>query len=150
MIPNSGGVGLQVRGFTDAIFQSDKDDCKSQSGYIFTLNAGAVSWKSSKQVTTADSTAEAEYIAASEAAKEAVLIKKFITELEVVPTKDENIGFDGYIGNWILRIYRIYQRYIGGYFYMNIDISEINKNTLKLMETLYKSVKMTLIMKYRH
>ena len=40
--------------------------------------------------------------------------------------------------------------YIGGYFYMNIDISEINKNTFKLMETLYKSVKMTLIMKYRH
>ena len=36
--------------------------------------------------------------------------------------KDENIGFDGYIGTWILRIYR---RYIGGYFYMNIDISEI-------------------------
>ena len=65
-------------------------------------------------------------------------------------TKDENIGFGGYIGNWILRIYRIYRRYIGGYFYMNIDISEINKNTFKLMETLYKSVKMTLIMKYKH
>ena len=70
--------------------------------------------------------------------------------IDVGTTKDENIGFDGYIGNWILRIYRIYRRYIGGYFYMNIDISEINKNTLKLMETLYKSVKMTLIMKYRH
>ena len=45
-----------------------------------------------------------------------------------VYTKDGNIGFDGYIGTWILRIYR---RYIGEYFYMNIDISEINKNTLK-------------------
>ena len=67
-----------------------------------------------------------------------------------VSIKDENIGFDGYIGNWILRIYRIYRRYIGGYFYMNIDISEINKNTLKMMEILYKSVKMTLIIKYRH
>ena len=40
-------------------------------------------------------------------------------------TKDENIDFDRYIGTWILRIYRIYWRYIGGYFYMNIDISEI-------------------------
>ena len=70
--------------------------------------------------------------------------------LAISGVKDENIGFDGYIGNWILRIYRIYRRYIGGYFYMNIDISEINKNTLKLMKTLYKSVKMTLIMKYRH
>ena len=39
-----------------------------------------------------------------------------------VPAKDENIGFDGYIGTWILRIYRIYRRYIDGYFYMNIDI----------------------------
>ena len=38
--------------------------------------------------------------------------------------------------------------YIGGYFYMNIDISEINKNTLKFMEILSKSVKMTLIIKY--
>ncbi|KAK8562470.1 hypothetical protein V6N12_010548 [Hibiscus sabdariffa] len=47
---------------------------------------GAISWKSSKQDTVADSTTEAEYIAASEAAKEAVWIKKFITELGVVPS----------------------------------------------------------------
>ena len=50
------------------------------------MNGGAVSWKSSKQETTADSTTESEYIAASEAAKEAVWIKKFITELGVVPS----------------------------------------------------------------
>ena len=61
--------------------------------------------------------------------------------------KDENIGFDGYIGTWILWIY---WTYIGGYFYINIDISEINKNTLKFMEILSKSVKMTLIIKYIH
>ncbi|KAK8680511.1 hypothetical protein V6N13_109454 [Hibiscus sabdariffa] len=48
--------------------------------------SGAVSWKSSKQDTVADSTTEAEYIAASEAAKEAVWIKKFVTELGVVPS----------------------------------------------------------------
>ena len=41
---------------------------------------------------------------------------------ETTTTKDENIGFDGYIDTLILRIYR---RYIDGYFYMNIDISEI-------------------------
>ena len=34
----------------------------------------------------ADSTTEAEYIAASEASKEGYLIKKFVTELGVVPT----------------------------------------------------------------
>ena len=77
---------LVVNGYTDASFQSDNDDFRSQSRYVFCLNGGAVSWKSSKQSTAADSTAEAEYIAASDAAKEAVWIKKFITNLEVVPS----------------------------------------------------------------
>ena len=72
-------------------FQTDRDDNKSQIGYLFTLNGGAISWKSSKQSTTADSTTEAEYIAASEAAKEAVWIKKFITELEVFPEIENGI-----------------------------------------------------------
>ena len=48
----------------------------------------------------------------------------------------------------ISEIYRIYRRYIGGYFFMNIDISKINKNTLKFINILSKSVKMTLIIKY--
>ena len=77
---------LVVKGYTDASFQTDKDDSRSQSGYVFCLNGGAVSWKSSKQEIVADSTTEAEYIAASDAAKEAVWIKKFITELGVVPS----------------------------------------------------------------
>ena len=45
-----------------------------------------MSWKSSKQSITADSTTEAEYIAASDAAKEAIWIWKFVTELGVVPS----------------------------------------------------------------
>ena len=53
---------------------------------MFILNGGAVSWKSSKQEMTADSTTKSEYIAVSEAAKEAVWIKKFIIELGVVPS----------------------------------------------------------------
>ena len=53
---------------------------------MFCLNGGAVSWRSSKQDTVADSTTEAEYIAASEAAKEAIWIKKFIAGLGVVPS----------------------------------------------------------------
>ncbi|KAJ9552448.1 hypothetical protein OSB04_016493 [Centaurea solstitialis] len=61
-----------------------KDDFRSQSGYVFTLNGGAISWKSSKQDTIADSTTEAEYIAASDAAKEAVWLKNFLSDLRVV------------------------------------------------------------------
>ncbi|KAL0283240.1 UNVERIFIED_CONTAM: Retrovirus-related Pol polyprotein from transposon TNT 1-94 [Sesamum angustifolium] len=67
---------LILEGFSDASFQSDDDDVKSQSGFVFKRNGGVVAWKSSKQDTTADSTTEAEYIAASEAAKETVWMKK--------------------------------------------------------------------------
>ena len=77
---------LQLMGFTDSEFQSDVDDRKSISGFFFTCNGGAVSWKSSKQGITADSTTEAEYIAASDATKKAVWIQKFVSELGVVPS----------------------------------------------------------------
>ena len=66
------GEELKLQGYTDSSFQSDPDDSRSTSGFLFTLNGGAVSWKSSKQPTTADLTTEAEYIAVSDAAKEAV------------------------------------------------------------------------------
>ncbi|KAL1188988.1 Retrovirus-related Pol polyprotein from transposon TNT 1-94 [Cardamine amara subsp. amara] len=86
-----GSDELVVSGFTDASFQTDKDDFGSQSGYVFCLNGGAISWKSSKQSTVADSKTEAEYIAASEAAKEAVWIKKFMSELGVIPSVSEPV-----------------------------------------------------------
>ncbi|KAL0434695.1 UNVERIFIED_CONTAM: Retrovirus-related Pol polyprotein from transposon TNT 1-94 [Sesamum radiatum] len=53
--------------------------------FVFRLNGGVVAWKSSKQDTTVDSTMEAEYIAASEVAKEVVWMKNYIQELGVVP-----------------------------------------------------------------
>jgi len=40
---------LSVIGYTDASFQTDHDDFISQFGYVFCLNDGVVSWKSSKQ-----------------------------------------------------------------------------------------------------
>ena len=52
LIYGDGDSDLHVKGYTDASFQYDKDDSKSQSGYVFTLNGGAVSWKNSKQEMT--------------------------------------------------------------------------------------------------
>ncbi|KAJ9564698.1 hypothetical protein OSB04_000664 [Centaurea solstitialis] len=75
---------ISVIGYSDATIQTDRDDFRSQSGYVFTLNGGAISWKSSKQDTIADSTTEAEYIAASDAAKEAVWLRNFLSDLRVV------------------------------------------------------------------
>ncbi|CAL9111403.1 unnamed protein product [Musa textilis] len=86
-----GGSSLRVEGYTDSSFQFDVDDSKSNSGYVFTLNGGAMCWKSSKQDTTVDSTIEAEYIAVAEATKEGVWMKKFIIDLGVVPSNEESI-----------------------------------------------------------
>ncbi|GKB93985.1 retrotransposon protein, putative, ty1-copia subclass [Tanacetum coccineum] len=82
---------LRVTGYCDASWQTDKDDSRSQSGWVFLLNGGAVTWKSSKQDTVADSTCESEYIAACEASKEAIWMKNFIGDLGVVPTVQDPI-----------------------------------------------------------
>ncbi|KAL0401809.1 UNVERIFIED_CONTAM: Secreted RxLR effector protein [Sesamum latifolium] len=42
------GGELILEGYSDARFQSDDDDAKSQSGFVFKLNGGVVAWKSSK------------------------------------------------------------------------------------------------------
>ena len=87
---------LEVTGYVDASFQTDPDDSRSQAGYVFTLNGGAFSWKSFKESVVADSTTEAEYIAASEAAKEAVWIRKFTAGLGVIknPSSPVNLYCD--------------------------------------------------------
>ena len=38
-----GGSDLKLKSYSDSSFQSDPDDSKSTSGYVFTLNGGAVS-----------------------------------------------------------------------------------------------------------
>jgi hypothetical protein len=81
-----GDEELVVKGYVDASFDTDPDDSKSQTGYVFILNGGAVSWCSSKQSVVAGSTCEAEYIAASEAAHEGVWMKEFISDLGVIPS----------------------------------------------------------------
>ena len=85
------GSDLNFLGYTDFDFQADKDSRKSTSGSVFTLNGRAVVWRSIKQSSIADSTMEAEYIAASEAAKEAVWLKNFLTDLGIVSNIDKPI-----------------------------------------------------------
>ena len=38
-----GGEELKIQGYTDSSFQSDPDDSRSTSRFMFTLNGGAVS-----------------------------------------------------------------------------------------------------------
>ncbi|GJT66970.1 hypothetical protein Tco_1018450 [Tanacetum coccineum] len=63
---------LRVDCYCDAGFETDKDDIKSLTGYVFVMNGGAVDWKSSKQSTNAMSATEAKYIATLDPAMKAV------------------------------------------------------------------------------
>ncbi|GJT11853.1 hypothetical protein Tco_0858895 [Tanacetum coccineum] len=83
---------LRVSCYTDAGYLTDADDLKSQTRYVFVLNGGVVDWKSSKQSIFTTSSIEAEYIAAYDASKEVVWVRKFIYGLGVVPTIKEPIN----------------------------------------------------------
>nr|GEV56423.1 retrotransposon protein, putative, Ty1-copia subclass [Tanacetum cinerariifolium] len=82
---------LRLTGYYDASWQTYKDDSRLQSGWVFLLNEGAVTWKSSKQDTVADSTCESGYIAACKASKEATCMKNFIGDFGVVLTGQDPI-----------------------------------------------------------
>ena len=86
-----GGEDLVTIGYTDSDFMSDQDSRRSTSGSVFTLGGGAVSWMSVKQKCIADSTTEAEYVAALEASKEAAWLRKFLVEFGVVPNATKPI-----------------------------------------------------------
>ena len=90
-----------VNGYTDASFQTDTNDSQSQSGFVFMINGGEVSWKSSKQATVTDSTTEAEYIATSETAKEGVWMRRFLIELGEFPSASSPLNLHCH-NNWVI------------------------------------------------
>ncbi|KAH9654970.1 hypothetical protein KPL70_022170 [Citrus sinensis] len=71
----------KVIGYVDSDFTGDLDKRRSTTGFVFTMCGGAVSWKASLQSVVALSTTEAEYIALTEAVKEAKWIRGIISEM---------------------------------------------------------------------
>lgn len=62
-------------GYTDSDWARCPDTRRSIGGYCFSLGSGMVSWCARKQPTVADSSTEAEYVAAAEASKEAAWLR---------------------------------------------------------------------------
>jgi hypothetical protein len=76
-----GGSDFVVRGYVDSDYAGDLDKSKSTTGFVFTLVEGAVSWVSKLQSIVATSTTEAEYVAATQASKEAIWLQMLMEEL---------------------------------------------------------------------
>ena len=70
-----------LEGFTDVDMAGDLDGRKSTLGFLFTFAGGAISWQSKLQKFVALSTTEVEFIAATDAGKEMLWLKRFLLEL---------------------------------------------------------------------
>jgi hypothetical protein len=72
--------------YVDADWASDVNDRRSTTGYVFLISGGAVSWSSKKQTSVALSSTKVEYMAAAAATKEAIWLKTFLSELNLLKT----------------------------------------------------------------
>jgi hypothetical protein len=82
-------VDLSLEGYVDVDWAGSAVDRKSTSCSCFTLGLAMVSWCNRKQSSVALSTTEAEYIALSVAVREAVWLRKLLTDFfdhEMDPT----------------------------------------------------------------
>lgn len=91
-------TGNPIEGYADADWGGDATDRKSYTGYVFYMGGCAFSWESKKQQSVALSSTEAEYVALSTAAKEAMYLRTLLKEIglqnEVGPTTiySDNLG----------------------------------------------------------
>ena len=74
---------FNFHGFSDSDWAGCVDDMRSTSGYCFSFGSGVFSWSSRKQEVVAQSTAEAEYIAAVAAVNQALWLRKLLTDLDM-------------------------------------------------------------------
>ncbi|XP_073956436.1 dynactin subunit 2-like [Choristoneura fumiferana] len=74
---------MKLEGAADADWASCAIDRRSVTGYVFTYGGTPISWEAKKQRTVALSTAEAEYMALTEASKEAIYQKNLLNELNI-------------------------------------------------------------------
>lgn len=76
-------IGKSLVGYVDSDYAGDLDKRRSTTGYVFTMTGGPISWRSTLQSTVALSTTEAEYMAVTEAFKEAIWLHGLIKDLGI-------------------------------------------------------------------
>ncbi|KAL1201566.1 Retrovirus-related Pol polyprotein from transposon TNT 1-94 [Cardamine amara subsp. amara] len=75
------GGSKKIEGFSDSSHNIDPDDGRSTTGHIFYFGESPITWCSQKQNTVALSSCEAEFMAATEAAKQAIWLQDLLTEI---------------------------------------------------------------------
>ncbi|XP_076883465.1 secreted RxLR effector protein 161-like [Bidens hawaiensis] len=75
------GGSKELIGYSDSSHNIDEGDGRSTTGHVFNYGGAPISWCSQKQRTVALSSCEAEYMAASSAAGQAVWLGELLAEL---------------------------------------------------------------------
>ena len=70
-----------IEGYSDSSHNVDEDDGRSTTGHVFYYADCPVTWSSYKQETVALSSCEAEFMAATEAAKQAIWLQELLGEI---------------------------------------------------------------------
>ncbi|KAL4342366.1 hypothetical protein GQ457_08G025750 [Hibiscus cannabinus] len=83
-----------LHGYSDSDWAGCVDDMRSTSGNCFSFGSGIFSWSSKKQEIVAQSTAEAEYVAATAVANQALWIRKLLTDLHMEQEENTHIFLD--------------------------------------------------------
>ena len=84
----------ELIGYSDSSHNVDLDDGRSTTGHLFYLNECLITWCSSKQETVALSSCEAEFMAATEAAKQAIWLQELLGEILEKESKKVVIRLD--------------------------------------------------------
>jgi len=74
-------VNSDPMGFADADWAVDQSNSRSTTGYLFSSFGGLICWKSRLQPTVAMSTTEAEYIASSDATRQAIWLPNLLPDI---------------------------------------------------------------------
>ena len=85
---------MELVGYCDSSHNIDEDDGRSTAGHVFYLNNCPITWCSQKQETVALSSCEAEFMAATEAAKQAIWLQELLDEIMETSSKRVMICID--------------------------------------------------------
>ena len=84
----------ELIGYTNSDFAGILDDRKRTFGYVFHLGLGVIEWESKKQPIVTLSSAEAEYVAVTSAACQAVWLRRVLDGLRQQQKESTTIYYD--------------------------------------------------------
>ncbi|XP_021606554.1 uncharacterized mitochondrial protein AtMg00810-like [Manihot esculenta] len=88
---------FKLVGFSDSDWAGSVDDMKSTTGFCFNFGSGAINWCSRKQEIIAQSTAEAEFVAAAAATNHALWLRKILKDLNEEQVEPTSIFVDNQV-----------------------------------------------------